>query len=307
MLVTAPLVDQLAEPTLDGASDENARANCVPASLTSGVLALIPGARIDGDSLKDAVYGQGYTGATDPTHFTAYLASAYHVVLSERQSSDGPTLVAQVLTALRKGLPATGAIPSQWGTTTAADIAAHGGPTHEVLFCDAAPDGSTLTAMNPWPVDGAHAFYQTMSASWWASRLVYERIFVMALEVGPPVWTPLSDGTGFYKDTLGHVCGGAAGQYIFTHGLQATNGLDNELYPAVPGASAFVALDNGVAIISHHQPDGSWLCDENAAHTLLALYHAVANPGPTPNVASAQQALSIAAQAISKAETLLGA
>lgn len=305
MLVNAPLVDQLADAMPGDPNDENARANCVPASLASGLMALLPGTTVYADQLKDAVYGEGYTGATDPAHFVAHLASTYHIALRATQSADGGALVSAVLTSLRAGQPATGAIPSQWGSTTAAQIAASGGPTHEVLFCDAA-DGATLTAMNPWPVDGAHAFYQTMPASWWASRLCYERIFEMTLETGAPVWVPVNDGSGFYQDSLGHICGGTAGAYIFSHGLQATNGLDKELYPDIPGASAFVALDNGVAVMSHKQPDGTWLADENAAQTLLALYHAASAPAPAPNVTSAQQALAIAAQAVSKAETLLG-
>lgn len=302
MLVNAPLVDQLAEPTLDGQSDENARANCVPASLTSGVRALEPGAVVDGDALKDAVYGQGYTGATDPARFAGYLAAQYRITLARYPATGtaaGAALIAQIIQGVRGGLPVTGAIPSQWATAPTDPLNPVGG-THEVLFCDY--DGATLTAMNPWPVNGTSAFYQQQPVSWWQARLVYGRVFTLE---GKAVWVKGSDG--FYHDTLGHVCGAACGDYLAAHGLIATNGLDNELYPSVPGASAFVALDNGVAVISHHQPDGSWVADENAAQTLLALYHAAANPGPTANVAGAQQALTIAAQAVAKAQSLLGA
>ncbi len=60
-----PLRNQLNEPTADNQPDENKGANCVPASLSSAVSYLI-GRDVYGDELKDAAYGQGYTGATDP-------------------------------------------------------------------------------------------------------------------------------------------------------------------------------------------------------------------------------------------------
>lgn len=301
MLVNAPLVDQLAEPTLDGQPDENARANCVPACLTSGVRALYPTAVIDGDELKDAVYGSGYTGATDPARFSAYLASRYDVRLTRFPASGtapAQQLIAQIIQGLRGGLPVTAAIPSEWASAPADPLNPVGG-THEVLFCDY--DGANLTAMNPWPVNGTSAFYQSQPVEWWQARLVYGRVFTME---GKAVWVKGVDG--FYHDSAGHVCGETAGDYIASHGLIATNGVDNELYPDAPGASAFVALDNGVAVMSHHQADGSWVADENAGPTLLALFHAASNPAPAPNVAGAQQALTIAAQAVAKAESLLG-
>jgi hypothetical protein len=55
MLVNVPLRDQLAEPVLDHAPDENARANCVPASLSAAFTALTGRACYD-DELKHAVY-----------------------------------------------------------------------------------------------------------------------------------------------------------------------------------------------------------------------------------------------------------
>jgi hypothetical protein len=176
MLVAVPLRDQLDEKTTDGAPDENARANCVPASLAAALSALT-GRDYEGDELKDAVYGQGYTGATDPARYVAY-AAAQGVRMWEMDGS-GAWMVAAIAVELARGHPVYGAIPSQWGNTTAADIAAHGGPTHAVMFCDASPGGATLTAMNPWPVDGRSAFYQTMPSAWWATRLVYGHIYPM--------------------------------------------------------------------------------------------------------------------------------
>lgn len=175
MLINVPLRDQLDEKTTDGRPDENARANCVPASLAAALSALT-GHPYYGDELKDATYGQAYTGATDPAHYIAYLA-AQGVRMWEVRGATGDALVATVRAELALDHPVYGAIPSQWGSTTAADIATHGGPTHAIMFCDANPAAGTLTAMNPWPLDGQHAFYQTMPAVWWASRLVYGHVF----------------------------------------------------------------------------------------------------------------------------------
>ena len=179
MLVNVPLVDQLNEPTEDGQPDENKAANCVPASLTGAVRALVPGAAVDGDALKDAVYGQGYTGATDPARYVAYLASQFHITMVETQSSDGHQLVQDIIAGLLKHKPVTGSIPSGWGTAPADPLHPVGG-THEVCWCDYDAQNGTLTAMNPWPVNGSSAFYQTQPLDWWAARIVYGRVFTLS-------------------------------------------------------------------------------------------------------------------------------
>src|SRR5260370_31059580 len=150
MLIAVPLRDQLDEPTVDHQPDENASANCVPASL-SAALSALTGQTYDGDQLKDAVYGQGYTGATDPGRFIDYAAQQGVRMWEDRGSGD--QLVAIIAAELARGHPVYRAIPSFWGNTTAADIAAHGGPTHAAMFCDANPAAGTVTAMNPWPGD----------------------------------------------------------------------------------------------------------------------------------------------------------
>ena len=180
LLPDFPMRDQLDEPTLDHGPDENRSANCVPASI-SAALTYLTSVAFYGDELVDAVYGEGYLGATDPQAYIPYCAQ--HGVKMWEVNGDGDTLVAEVLRELGQGRPVMGAIPSFWGNTTAADIAARGGPTHEIVFCGYDEGGSgTLTAMNPWPVDGHHAFLHTMPTGWWASRIVYRRVHPAALE-----------------------------------------------------------------------------------------------------------------------------
>src|SRR5258708_6424476 len=111
-----PLRDQLTEPQTDGHPDNNASANCVPASLSSGISYLI-GRDVYGGDLKDAVYGPNYTGATDPAHFIDYLLAQYGIKMWEVRGS-GDQLVATIKAELANGHPVTGAIPSQWGITT---------------------------------------------------------------------------------------------------------------------------------------------------------------------------------------------
>lgn len=173
MLINAPLTDQLAAYLPDGQPDPNRQADCVPASLASGITAITDKSMTTGD-LKTLVYGANYTGGTDPYRYMEWLNAhpAYGVRLIEQTSQDGAQLVSLIRAGLREGHPMSGAIPSMWGTTTAAQIAASGGPTHEVLWCD--DSAGQLTAMNPW-----HGFYHTNTDAWWASRIVYGRVFVM--------------------------------------------------------------------------------------------------------------------------------
>lgn len=89
----------------------------------------------------------------------------------------------------------TGAIPSFWGTTTAAQIAANGGPTHEVLWCD--DTAGQLTAMNPW-----HGFYHTNTYAWWAAHIVYGRVFTMT--AAAPTGASFSVGPGLAAFIAAH-------------------------------------------------------------------------------------------------------
>jgi hypothetical protein len=185
MLVNAPLRDQLSEPTVDGRPDENAGANCAQAALAAILSAPeYLGRAIYGDELKDAAYGQAYTGATDPMVDNDALLRGWGVTVEQERPptmNDGAWMVARIGAHLRAHVGVLGSIPSQWGSQTNADILRDPSlPTHEVAFCDATYNAAgavlTLTAMNPWPIPGTAGFYQTQPAAWWAARLTYDRL-----------------------------------------------------------------------------------------------------------------------------------
>ena len=264
MLVDVPLRDQLAEPVFDHAPDENARANCVPASLAAAFTALT-GRAYYGDELKDAVYGEGYTGATDPARYIAYAAQQ-GIHMWEVRAATGEALVAAIKAALEYGHPVYGAIPSQWGNTTAADIAARGGPTHAVMFCDADLATDTLTAMNPWPVDGHNAFYQRMPAAWWANRLVYghvyplEGILTMAFVKQP-------DGS-VRDDRTGVVLRFGMADYVLTHNV-TQHALFAETY--YTSHDSFCPCDGGL-VLTYNKAENQVRADR-AGQTLLAIWN----------------------------------
>ena len=73
--------------------------------------------------------------------------------------------------------------------------------------------------MNPWPVDGQHAVYQTMPAAWWASRLVYGHVYPLALKgalVMPFVKQP--DGS-VRDDRTGVVLRLGMAAYVLAHNV----------------------------------------------------------------------------------------
>lgn len=264
MLVNVPLRDQLAEPVLDHAPDENARDNCVPASLAAAFTALT-GRAYYGDELKDAVYGQGYTGATDPARFIAYAAQQ-GIHMWEVRAPSGGALVAAIQAELARGHPVYGAIPSQWGNTTAADIAAHGGPTHAVMFCDADHAAGTLTAMNPWPVDGHNAFYQRMPAAWWASRLVYGHVYPLE---GAPTMAFVRQPDGSARDDgTGVILRFGMAAYVLGHNVTQHALLAETYYTP---QDSFVPCDGGV-ILTYNKTENQVRADRGG-QALLTIWH----------------------------------
>ena len=287
MLVTVPLRDQLDEKTTDGQPDENARANCVPASLAAALSALT-GHAYYGDELKDAVYGQTYTGATDPARYISYLA-AQGVHMWEVRAASGDALVATIRAELALGHPVYGAIPSEWGITTAADVAAHGGPTHAVMFCDADPAAETLTAMNPWPVDGQHAFYQTMSAAWWATRLVYGHVFPIASGASSMPFIKQPDGS-VRDDQTGVVLHLGMAAYVLAHNVEQHALLGETYY--TPDDS-FVPCGGGL-ILTYNKGENAIRADRGG-ETLLAIWRQLAS-ATTRAAAAESQARTLTTQ-----------
>lgn len=163
-----PLINQLNEGTSDGASDNNARLNCVVASLAAG-LEFLTGRHFDGDMLKDAVYGPNYQGGMAASHFVAYCAKLGIRLWPVNASQSG--LVAELHSAIAAGHPALVTMPSQWGTAPANPVNPSGW-THVGIACGEGP--GEIRVMNPWG-----SFFQDQPDAWWQARLCYGQVWPM--------------------------------------------------------------------------------------------------------------------------------
>lgn len=185
-IIPVPLVDQLNEPTMDGQSDENKSWNCVAASISSG-LEFLTGKKFDGDELKDAVYGQGYTGGQAARDYVAYC-HAQGVALVP---FDGPpsVLIGKLHAEIQQRHPCLITMPSMWGIPVAQQQP--GFTTHVALVTGEGP--GELRAMNPW-----HGFFQDRTDADWQAELCDNEIWIMsALATGevkmPAIPTDWSD------------------------------------------------------------------------------------------------------------------
>lgn len=259
-----PIVNQLAEYTSDHQPDENARNNCVPASIAA-VLEDLTGGSFNGDELKDAVYGQGTTGPMDPARFVAYAAQQG---VSMRQIwGTTQLLVAQLHNAVANGGDGLITIPSAAVADNLGDIQVPGGfsvsnpdqaalrtysgPTHMCAAAYADADGG-LSIMDPW---GGKIV--ALSPAVLAAILVYGNVWICTKAAqsapapvgGSSVWTRQSDNTA--KDAQGHTCGVGMADFIFSHNFQGSDAdWVSETYYSDSGDS-FLPLQNGVVL--HYQ------------------------------------------------------
>lgn len=164
----ARTLDQLHEGTLDGHHDENARNNCVAASIAEG-LSILTGKRVVADELKDAVYGQSYTGVQAAWRYQQYCHD--RGVLLSRFTGSQTELVAIVRRQVTLGRPVVVTMPSQWAHAPA-HPAHPDGSTHVGLAVGVGPHA--IRVMNPW-----HGFMQDASDEWWAARLCEGEVWVM--------------------------------------------------------------------------------------------------------------------------------
>lgn len=164
----ARTLDQLHEPTMDGHPNEDARNNCVAASIAEG-LTMLTGKRYLGDELKDAVYGQRYTGVQAAWRYQQYCHD--RGVLLSRFTGSQAELVATVRSQVTQGRPVVVTMPSQWAHAPARpahpDVATHVG-----LAVGVGPQA--IRVMNPW-----HGFMQDASDDWWEARLCEGEVWVM--------------------------------------------------------------------------------------------------------------------------------
>ena len=168
-----PLVNQNREPTMDGHPDENAPNNCVAADVAA-ILEYFTGKPYDGDEIKDAVYGQGYTGPMDPAHFVAYMAE--QGVQWKETTGEASALILAAHAYIADGKPVLLQIPSAWND----EPPPTSGSTHAVVAVK--EDAGSLTCMNPWG-----GFWHYGSDSYWTERVRYGSIwFAEVVTVGVP-------------------------------------------------------------------------------------------------------------------------
>lgn len=167
------LLDQLADATMDGLPDENANDNCVPTSVAEG-LHILTDKVYDGDELKDAVYGQGWTGFQSAARYVAYCSERGVTLAPHNDTQAG--LVATIHAQVDAGHPVIVTMPSQWGTAPA-DPVHPSGSTHVGLAVGTGP--GELRVMNPW-----HGFYQDQSDAWWQARLCEGQVWPMQKSSG---------------------------------------------------------------------------------------------------------------------------
>lgn len=148
-------LDQLHEPTLDGAADENARANCVFTCNAMLSRYFRPDLNADGDAIKDSSpsYGQGYTGfASQDTLIRDGTLGKWGTRSWRINGHDRAELLAMVITLANQGIPSIVTIPSMWGSQPSQPGYNPDNPdfyTHACVFAGTLPDG-TCVLVNPW-------------------------------------------------------------------------------------------------------------------------------------------------------------
>lgn len=185
-----PLKDQRTEKTSDGRPPENGNFDCVPTSLAAAIQYLT-GREVNGDELKDAEYGEGYTGGTALRNFfdqpNDRARSIYGVNAEPFNSTSTVALIHQARIWLQQGFPVIATIPSAWGQAFSEKVLASPPfPTHVVVFYT--EDGKHMGAMNPWG-----GFLQAEDDAWWSKRLCYGQIWKIYKE--EPVATETKDQT----------------------------------------------------------------------------------------------------------------
>lgn len=199
------LISQLSEPTQDTYPDENARNNCVVASL-SMALDYLTGGNYDGDELKDAVYGQGYIGPMSAAKYEAYCA-ARGVTLAPHDGSQSD-LIATIHAQVDAGHPVLVTMPSQWGTPYP-DPVHPSGSTHVGVAYGTGP--GMLRIGNPWG-----GFAQDESDAWWQARLCYGQVWPMQKASGS-MWHQVSASPLVMADSNGVKAQFGMAAYLAAH------------------------------------------------------------------------------------------
>lgn len=175
------LVDQLSSPTVDKLADENARDNCVPSSLCA-MLGYYTGKVYQPDAVKDAVYGQGWTGFEAARSYVTYCA-AQGMVLTPfdvtKTSVGQASLVSKIHSEVVAKRPVLITIPSEWNSAPTNPIYqpwlpwTYRGPSHVCSVYGVGP--GMVRLHNPW-----HGVLMDVSDAWLKARLLYSEIWLSA-------------------------------------------------------------------------------------------------------------------------------
>jgi len=164
--------------TADGHPPEDAGLSCVPASLLAGVMYLLGVKQLGGkytpDSLKDAVYGQGYVGGMAASRYVGYLKSKFGIALISFKGTPA-AMVAEAHRQIAAGHPVVFTIPNPYGN-----------PAYTHVCCFYGMGQRTLTAMDPWIAKPV-----TKSDASWAGLLQYNEVWILS-KIGADELTPLT-------------------------------------------------------------------------------------------------------------------
>lgn len=237
VLPNFPLVSQLDDKPTDGNPPENARFDCVPASLAAAIQ-YYTGQHVSPDALKDAEYGQSYANAG--TALRRYVDDAtdlarakYHITCVPYNNSNTVWLVGRIHTWLRQGYPVIATIPSAWANSyPMTTLAKPPFSTHVICFYGEIAGG--LIADNPWG-----GFAHSGSDAYWQGRLCEGQIWAVVKEADvaqtvtgvPTGWK--DDGTVLTAPNGQHVRAGFR-EYVLAHSWAANNWPVGDEYNTAP-------------------------------------------------------------------------
>jgi hypothetical protein len=177
-----PLVNQLNSPTADGQPDENRDDNC-GAACVAAILWYFTHTPTYPDPIKDAVYGQGYTGGEAARKYVA-LAHARNVELKPFDGN-ASQCITEMKAALDAGKPCMFTVPTRWMENV------DSGSTHVMVAYSRT--GEALNVMDPW---GGIA--RTLQASYLQPRLRYNEIWEASMAIDT---TGLGAGMAYFATT----------------------------------------------------------------------------------------------------------
>ena len=185
-----PMVTQRTSITTDGLASENAGWDCVEASVGACIL-WYQGKQqwdkqVNPDMLKDAAYGQYYTGGTGAGRLIGICrALGFHLYPISGSPAE---LVAQAHKLIESGRPAIFTEPDPYSSNPA--------DSHVCVFYADGP--GNLTALDPYPVP-AGANVQRLDAVWQA-RLLFNQIWTIEpLGEDIPMLQPTDPMGRYYK------------------------------------------------------------------------------------------------------------